>query len=138
MAAIIQDERGFVLHANVSNAPGVVYLGKTLDEAEEKARELIAVLDAFVNPWTPADTVPQHVEDVDILLADKRIVRGHYDAQLCPRGWWVDVGDDYERINAEQVQGWREYDRPIVRAGQVAAFMDGATFATALTGASEE
>lgn len=84
-----------------------------------------------------ADTVPQHVEDVEILLAGARVVRGHYDAQLCPRGWWVDVGDDYERINAEQVKGWREYDRPIVRAGQVAAFMDGATFATALAGAME-
>lgn len=103
------------------------------DEARANARELIAVLDAFVRPWTTDGSVPQHVEDVEIVLADHRIAHGHYDAQLCPRGWWVDVGDDYERIDSEQVRGWREYDRPIVRAGKVTGFMDGKQFATAPT-----
>lgn len=136
-AGICADRHGFYLNTGSTKEYPLVSLGETLDEAQAKARELIAVLDAFVRPWTPADTVPQHVEDVEILLVGARVVRGHYDAQLCPRGWWVDVGDDYTRIDAQQVQGWREYDRPIVRAGQVAAFMDGATFATAPTGAKE-
>lgn len=132
MAAEIGDDyRGFFLYADVSNAPGLVFLGATLDEAETNARELIAVLDAFVRPWATDGSVPQHGENVEILLADERIVHGHYDAHLCPQGWWVDVGDDYKRIDSEQVRGWREYDRPIVRAGKVTGFMDGKEFATA-------
>lgn len=137
-AEICETVYGFDLYGDVSNAPGVVFLGETLDEAQAKTRELIAVLDAFVRPWTTDGSVPQHVEDVEILLADHRVVRGHYDAQLFPRGWWVDVGDDYERIDSEQVRGWREYDRPIVRAGKVTGFMAGEEFATAPTGAKEE
>lgn len=137
-AEICETVYGFDLYGDVGDAPGLVLLGATLDKAQSKARELIAVLDAFVRPWTTDGSVPQHVEDVEILLADHRVVRGHYDAQLSPRGWWVDVGDDYERIDSEQVRGWREHDRPIVRAGKVTGFMDGKEFATAPTGAKEE
>lgn len=137
MDPMIEEDRGHVW-LKISLAEHAVHLGEANGWARRKAEAIIATLDAWLRPWTPADTVPQHVEDVEILLADKRIVRGHYDAQLCPRGWWVDVGDDYERINSEQVTGWREFDRPIVRAGQVAAFMDGATFATAPTSGAKE
>ena len=136
MAYIVHRDIGAILEGE--DAPGSIYLGMPPDEARANARELIAVLDAFVRPWTTDGSLPQHVEDVEILLADERIVHGHYDAQLSPRGWWVDVGDDYERIDSEQVRGWRKYDRPMVRAGKVTGSMAGEEFATAPTGAKEE
>lgn len=135
MEPMIEEDRGHVW-LKTSLAAYAVYLGEKNGLARRNAEAIIATLDAWLRPWTPADTVPDHPHEVEILLAGSRVVRGCYYSDLDQ--WRVDVGDDYTRINAEQVAGWREYDRPIVRAGEVADFMDGATFATASTGASEE
>lgn len=132
-AGICDDRHGFYLNTGSTKEYPLVSLGETLDDAQAKARELIAVLDAFVNPWTTDGSLPKGFEHEVELSIGGRTARGHHDGL----GWRVIVGGRNVRIASDEIDGWREFSRPVVGEDRKVSGWETPGPTTAPTGAKE-